>query len=99
MPEFDQIDLMNYAVYGNEHDPEWLEIRNYIQSNSTAQKEYEEIKRNLPALPARRRTREFGRSQTSNSPSNTATAGSRTPEGNPTSDEARKKWWNVFLGE
>ena len=48
MSEFTTVDLMNYAVYGNETDSEWDEIRNYIESNSQAKKEYEEIKKNLP---------------------------------------------------
>lgn len=48
MPEFDQIDLFNYAAYGNEDDPQWDDIRNYIRSNANASKEYEEIKKISP---------------------------------------------------
>ncbi len=92
MPEFDQIDLFNYAAYGNEHDPEWDDIRNYIRSNPSALKEYEEIKKNLVNVQPKRKQRDFGRSR---------------QDGNPSSGEANssqtggqdKKWWSVFLGE
>ena len=47
MSEFNTIDLMNYAVYGNDFDPEWSEIRKYIEADAEARKEFEEIKRTL----------------------------------------------------
>ncbi|TGK21180.1 hypothetical protein EHO61_04845 [Leptospira fluminis] len=93
MPEFDQIDLMNYAVYGNEHDPEWAEIRNYIRSNAGAQKEYEEMKRNLASIQPRRKQKETGRPQSGGPEPNERGSGSSKAA------EPDKKWWNVFLGE
>ncbi|EQA44023.1 hypothetical protein LEP1GSC050_3320 [Leptospira broomii serovar Hurstbridge str. 5399] len=93
MPEFDQIDLMNYAVYGNEHDPEWVEIRNYIRSNAGAQKEYEEMKRNLASIQPRRKHRESGRPQFGEKNPNDSQSGIQNP------NDSDKKWWNVFLGD
>lgn len=92
MPEFDQIDLFNYAAYGNEHDPEWDEIRNYIRSNSSASKEYEEIKRNLSNVQPKRKQRDIGRPRAEG---NLSTKESDSPQ---TSNQ-NKKWWSVFLGE
>ncbi|PJZ66962.1 hypothetical protein CH371_02395 [Leptospira wolffii] len=92
MPDFDQIDLFNYAAYGNEHDPEWDEIRNYIRSNSSASKEYEEIKKNLLNVQPKRKQREMSRPrQEGNLPSKDSDS--------PQPSSQNKKWWSVFLGE
>ncbi|MCE9502119.1 MAG: hypothetical protein K8R21_16685, partial [Leptospira sp.] len=55
MSEYDSIDLLNFAMYGNDFDPEWEDIRNFIRSNSAAQKELEDLKKNLPTSGKRRR--------------------------------------------
>jgi len=47
MSDISYVDLMNFAVYGND-DPEWDDIKRYISSNPQAKAEYEEIKKNLP---------------------------------------------------
>lgn len=94
MPEFDSIDLMNYAVYGNKLDPEWADIRNYIKSNTSAQKELEELRRSAPHPQNARKRRdpsqpqELGRDKSYDSdPRNT------------NSPEEKKKWWSIFSGE
>ncbi|TGL61019.1 hypothetical protein [Leptospira sarikeiensis] len=92
MPEFDQIDLFNYAAYGNEDDPQWDDIRNYIRSNTNASKEYEEIKKNLSNVQPKRKQKDFGRPRQE----------VKSSDGNPNSGntgEQNKKWWSVFLGE
>ncbi|AXR59923.1 hypothetical protein [Leptospira mayottensis] len=94
MPEFDSIDLMNYAVYGNEQDPEWADIRNYIKSSASAQRELEELRRSTPQNDRKRRDlarpQELGRGK------------SHEPESSPrnaNSLEEKKKWWSIFTGE
>ncbi|MGJ4787536.1 hypothetical protein EHQ52_07290 [Leptospira koniambonensis] len=92
MPEFDQIDLFNYAAYGNEDDPQWDDIRNYIRSNANASKEYEEIKKNLTNVQPKRKQKDFGRPRQE----------MKSSDGDPNSDKPAgqdKKWWSVFLGE
>ncbi|PJZ78172.1 hypothetical protein [Leptospira neocaledonica] len=92
MPEFDQIDLFNYAAYGNEDDPQWDDIRNYIRSNANASKEYEEIKKNLSNVQPKRKQKDFGRSRQE----------VKSSDGDPNSSNPAgqdKKWWSVFLGE
>lgn len=91
MPEFDSIDLMNYAIYGNELDPEWADIRNYIKSNASAQKELEELRRSIPHPQNIRKRRdpsqpqELGRDKSYDS----------DPK-NANSPEEKKKWWSIF---
>ncbi|TGK03084.1 hypothetical protein EHQ53_06435 [Leptospira langatensis] len=93
MPEFDQIDLFNYAAYGSEDDPEWDDIRNYIRSNSSASKEYEEIKRNLSNVQPKRKQRDYGR------PNRMETNSPGSEPNSPKQGDQDKKWWSVFLGE
>ncbi|EQA64873.1 hypothetical protein [Leptospira alexanderi] len=96
MPEFDSIDLMNYAVYGNEQDPEWADIRNYIKSSASAQRELEELRRSTPQNDRKRRDlsrpQELGRGKSHESES------SSDPR-NANSLEEKKKWWSIFTGE
>ncbi|EKR64187.1 hypothetical protein LEP1GSC036_3740 [Leptospira weilii str. 2006001853] len=94
MPEFDSIDLMNYAVYGNEQDPEWADIRNYIKSSASAQRELEELRRSTPQHDRKRRdlsrSQERGKFHESESSSDPRNANSL---------EEKKKWWSIFTGE
>ncbi|EMY77361.1 hypothetical protein LEP1GSC060_2896 [Leptospira weilii serovar Ranarum str. ICFT] len=93
MPEFDSIDLMNYAIYGNEQDPEWADIRNYIKSNASAQKELEELRRSVPQNVRKRRDpsrpQDFERDRSHDS----------SDSRNANSPEEKKKWWSIFTGE
>lgn len=97
MADFDRIDLMNFVKYGNDFDDQWDEIRNYIKSNSTAQKEVEEIKKSLPQTSTynRRRMESFEKSVSDSVPeppisgAGGATTGKKEP----------KKWWSKLLGE
>ncbi|MDV6234088.1 hypothetical protein CH379_000365 [Leptospira ellisii] len=96
MPEFDSIDLMNYAVYGNEQDPEWADIRNYIKSSASAQRELEELKRSIPTNARKRREplrpQDSGRERTYSQESASDARDSNSPE-------EKKKWWSIFTGE
>ncbi|AOP32469.1 hypothetical protein A0128_00375 [Leptospira tipperaryensis] len=95
MPEFDSIDLMNFAVYGNEHDPEWADIRNYIKSSASAQKELEELRRSVPQNARKRRdpirSHELGGGSYGQE--------SSSDPRNANSPEEKKKWWSIFTGE
>lgn len=92
MPEFDRIDLMNFAMYGNDFDPQWEEIRAYLKSSSHAQKELEEIKRTLPApsLGGKRR-REVSLAPNPDSVQPRADQESLS--------SSQKTWWQKLLGE
>ncbi|RHX82306.1 hypothetical protein [Leptospira yasudae] len=96
MPEFDSIDLMNYAVYGNEHDPEWADIRNYIKSSASAQRELEELRRSVPQNVRKRRDpsrpQDLGRERSYDSDSSSDSRNANSPE-------EKKKWWSIFTGE
>jgi hypothetical protein len=97
MAQFDRIDLMNFVKYGNDFDDQWDEIRNYIRSNASAQREIEEIKRTLPqSSPAGRKRPEPGFSQTSRTPAPTQTS---QEEGNTAPGSDPKKWWSKLLGD
>lgn len=97
MANFDRIDLMNFVKYGNDFDDQWDEIRNYIKSSSTAQKELEDIKRTLPQQYSSSRRRvdtmerasQLGRQQDP-----------KGEPGNPGLEKVeQKKWWSKLLGE
>ncbi|RHX88915.1 hypothetical protein [Leptospira stimsonii] len=96
MPEFDSIDLMNFAVYGNEHDPEWADIRNYIKSSASAQKELEELRRSVPQNARKRRdsirSHELGDNRSYGQDSSSDPRNANSPE-------EKKKWWSIFTGE
>ncbi|MCZ8344158.1 MAG: hypothetical protein O9301_14080 [Leptospira sp.] len=98
MPDFDRIDLMNYAMYGNDYDSEWDEIRAYLKSSASAQRELEEIKRSIPQPSSGKKRRdvqltgESGRNLESNSPS------ADGPGGSSYTDPG-KSWWKKILGE
>ncbi|MCC6275763.1 MAG: hypothetical protein IT569_07885 [Leptospiraceae bacterium] len=91
MTEFDSIDLLNYATYGNEYDDEWEEIRAYIKSNAAAQKELEELRKNLPAVSRKRR--DFIPERRPNQTSEETTE----PRIN-LPEEHKKSWWSNLLG-
>lgn len=102
MANFDRIDLMNYVKYGNDFDDQWDEIRNYIKSNPTAQREVEDIKKSLPQTSSynRKRAESFERSTStpSSSPSESVSPVNREP-GSPAMKNEPKKWWSKLLGE
>lgn len=97
MPDFDRIDLMNYAMYGNDFDPQWDEIRAFLKSNAAAQKELEEIKRTVPSPHLGKKRRE---NPLTNDPreSNGGSGVGQEPR-NPNSDPSAKSWWQKILGE
>ncbi|MBE7410733.1 MAG: hypothetical protein L6Q54_08225 [Leptospiraceae bacterium] len=91
MTEFDSIDLLNYATYGNDYDEEWEDIRVYIKSNISAQKELEELRKNLPA--ATKRKRDFiPERRPSLSTEDSTDSKANLPE------EQKKGWWSSLLG-
>lgn len=96
MPDFDRIDLMNYAMYGNDFDPQWDEIRAFIKSNASAQKELEEIKRTVPSP-------HVGKRRMPNAPSNDPREMSgENPSAEPrkpNSGNVTKSWWQKILGD
>ena len=89
MSEFDSIDLLNYATYGNEYDDEWEDIRAFIKSNANAQKELEELKKNLPVASKKRRDYIPERK--------IYPTGDENPQ-SPLPDEQKKSWWSNLLG-
>jgi uncharacterized protein YabN with tetrapyrrole methylase and pyrophosphatase domain len=102
MADFDRIDLMNFLKYGNDFDEQWDEIRNYIKTNPSAQRELEDIRKTLPQSNTynKRRAESFERSysretseEVPSSPSNP-----REPYSSQTND-SNKKWWSKLLGE
>ncbi|MBM9590360.1 hypothetical protein JWG41_07885 [Leptospira sp. 201903075] len=97
MPEFDRIDLMNYAMYGNDFDPQWDEIRAFLKTNVSAQKELEEIKRTVPSPHLGKKRRE---NPLANDPreSNGGSGAGQEPR-HPSSDPSDKSWWQKILGE
>lgn len=99
MANFDRIDLMNFVKYGNDYDDQWDEIRNYIKSNATAQKEVEDIKRSLPTTnPAASRRKPDIYEQ---SAPEVRLPSSPPPIGGmgTTPKQTDKKWWSKLLGE
>ncbi|MCC5813373.1 MAG: hypothetical protein JJT78_01335 [Leptospira sp.] len=101
MANFDRIDLMNFVKYGNDFDDQWDEIRNYIKSNPTAQKEVEDIKKSLPQTSSynRKRMESFERTNTE-SPSESSASPSGPQTYAPSSSNSEpKKWWSKLLGD
>lgn len=97
MPDFDRIDLMNYAMYGNDFDPQWDEIRAFLKSNAAAQKELEEIKRTVPSPHLGKKRRE--NLLTSDPGESHGSSGTGSELRNPNSDPTAKSWWQKILGE
>lgn len=96
MPDFDRIDLMNYAMYGNDFDPQWDEIRAFLKTNVSAQKELEEIKRTVPSPHLGKKRREPLTTDPRESNSGSGVGQElRTPAGDPST----KSWWQKILGE
>ncbi|EMJ78985.1 hypothetical protein LEP1GSC016_1290 [Leptospira borgpetersenii serovar Hardjo-bovis str. Sponselee] len=71
-----------------------LDIRNYIKSSASAQRELEELRRSTPQNDRKRRDlsrpQEFGRGKSHES--------EPSPR-NINSLEEKKKWWSIFTGE
>lgn len=97
MANFDRIDLTNYAVYGNDYDPQWDEIRAYLKSNAQAQRELEEIRRSMLQSAPRKKKDFFSQSPTSNDSADSTPSSSTQPSSN--SNPPKKKWWDVLLGD
>jgi hypothetical protein len=98
MPDFDRIDLMNYAMYGNDFDPQWEEIRSYLKSSASAQKEFEDIKKTIPHPSPGKRRREtpmLGDAGESTEPGVMRTGS----DGQPNHSSSEKSWWQRILGE
>ncbi|PJZ46763.1 hypothetical protein [Leptospira brenneri] len=97
MPDFDRIDLMNYAMYGNDFDPQWDEIRAFLKTNVSAQKELEEIKRTVPSPHVGKKRRE---NINPSDPRESNGGGGMSPEPrNQIADPETKSWWQKILGE
>lgn len=99
MADFDRIDLMNFVKYGNDFDDQWDEIRNYIKSNSTAQKEVEEIKKSLPQSSSYAKKRMESYEQTVIEKTPDRQDPPNRPSASGTSTQEPKKWWSKILGE
>jgi hypothetical protein len=98
MPDFDRIDLMNFAIYGNDFDSQWDEIRAYLKSSATAQKELEEIKRSLPSQQAVGKKRRDAISMQEAGDPNDPEYVNRTAIPS-SSDHQTKSWWKKILGD
>jgi hypothetical protein len=98
MPDFDRIDLMNYAMYGNDFDPQWDEIRSYLKSSASAQKEFEEIKRTIPHPSQGKKRRDLQLTGESGERLDPGSLG-ETSEGRTASGNSQKSWWQKILGE
>lgn len=100
MANYDRIDLMNFVRYGNDIDDQWDEIRTFIKSSASAQREIEEIRKAIPqsSQVARRKMEQFEQQSYS---SKSQSADSSTPKsGDSTSSkEKNQKWWNKILGD
>ncbi|TGL59196.1 hypothetical protein EHQ58_09815 [Leptospira ognonensis] len=98
MPDFDRIDLMNFAIYGNDYDSQWDEIRAYLKSSAAAQRELEEIKRTLPSTSSmgkrRRDPMSMGEAADPNDPEH---AGRDSSSSN--ADHQTKSWWKKIIGD
>ncbi|MBL0953718.1 MULTISPECIES: hypothetical protein [Leptospira] len=96
MPDFDRIDLMNYAMYGNDFDPQWDEIRAFIKSNASAQKELEEIKRTVPSPHVGKRRMP---NAPTNDPRELSGENPNAEPRKPSSGNDTKSWWQKILGD
>ncbi|MDF3822073.1 hypothetical protein P3G55_19365 [Leptospira sp. 96542] len=94
MPDFDRIDLMNYAMYGNDFDPQWDEIRSYLKSSATAQRELEEIKKTIPH-PSPGKRQKISPLTNDNGEPNSGTS----PKRESTGARSEKTWWQKILGD
>lgn len=97
MPDFDRIDLMNYAMYGNDFDPQWDEIRAFLKSNTAAQKELEEIKRTVPSPHLGKKRRE--NLPTTDPRESNGDGGIGQEPRSPGANTSTKSWWQKILGE
>ncbi|GBF50195.1 hypothetical protein LPTSP4_17190 [Leptospira ryugenii] len=98
MPDFDRIDLMNYAIYGNDYDPQWDEIRAYLKSSAAAQRELEEIKRSLPTQHSNVKRKKDSSSPFDVSEGREEEAPKKANLG-PTGSQETKSWWKKIIGE
>jgi hypothetical protein len=100
MANFDRIDLMNFVKYGNDFDDQWDEIRNFIKSSSSAQKELEDIKRTLPQQNSSSRRRVDSMDRTSQEGRLQSNPLSQSSPRDPGQEKVeQKKWWSKLLGE
>lgn len=98
MPDFDQIDLINYAVYGNENDPEWDSIRNYVTSNPQAFQKMEDLKKGLVQASETQKQKikeeNFPTAESNLAKSTFANSRSTQLEKN-----VKKSWWRRLTGD
>ncbi len=98
MPDFDRIDLMNFAIYGNDYDAQWDEIRAYLKSSASAQRELEEIKRSLPSPSSvGKKRRDSMTMNETGDPNDPESHGRGSSSSNP--DHQTKSWWKKIIGE
>jgi len=100
MANYDRIDLMNFVRYGNDIDDQWDEIRTYIKSSASAQREIEDIRKAIPqsSQSARRKMESFEQKSYS---SRQDAIDPSAPKSGDSSDpkEKNQKWWNKILGD
>ncbi|TGN19399.1 hypothetical protein [Leptospira idonii] len=96
MPDFDRIDLMNFAIYGNDYDSQWDEIRAYLKSSASAQRELEEIKKSLPSQSAGKRRKDALTPNDANDPSDSEGKGNAN---RGYADQQTKSWWKKIIGD
>jgi hypothetical protein len=97
MPDFDRIDLMNFAIYGNDFDSQWDEIRAYLKSSAAAQRELEEIKKSLPSPSMGKKRRDamsLNEPGDPNDPDPTNRGSSSSSANHQT-----KSWWKKIIGD
>lgn len=97
MHDFDRIDLMNFANYGNDFDSQWDEIRAYIKSSASAQRELEEIKKSLHATFSGNKKRDSSMNYGSGDPNEIDPPGQSSA--NRSSHHQTKSWWQKIIGD
>ena len=98
MPDFDRIDLMNFAIYGNDYDSQWDEIRAYLKSSAAAQRELEEIKRSLPSPSSMGKKRRDAMSLSETGDPNDPESSNRGSSAS-NADHQAKSWWKKIIGD
>jgi FtsZ-interacting cell division protein ZipA len=100
MANYDRIDLMNFVRYGNDIDEQWDEIRSFIKSNASAQRELEEIRKTVPqsSQASRRKMENF---EPPSYPSKQSTHTPSNPSSNSTASTPGKNqsWWQKIMGD
>ncbi|MDZ4725414.1 MAG: hypothetical protein SH817_04615 [Leptospira sp.] len=98
MPDFDRIDLMNFAIYGNDYDSQWDEIRAYLKSSAAAQRELEEIKRTLPTQSSMGKRKKDSPTLHDSGELGEIDPSTRSSSGS-NADHQTKSWWKKIIGD